>query len=222
MYYSIEHSIDTKIVGKYFQSERVVWNYQNNKMYLNNIQFKKIDFDPIVPQAILHKRARVTDLISNTNAGGNLHLLMSMKLCEIINNYRKKGLQFFETSIFINDNKEIKNYFSLNMFLYNNEFIDFEKSVVKHYKKSDDYRLTFSTKVEYPKFESYDSFYDALLTANRNDESFYIEKIKLLSNITEDFFMLRYVEGGVKYFVSEKLKEEIENTKCTGIEFFPI
>ena len=34
--------------------------------------------------------------------------------------------------------------------------------------------------------------------------------------------MLQYVEGGIKYIVSEKLKIEIESAGCTGIEFQPI
>ena len=34
--------------------------------------------------------------------------------------------------------------------------------------------------------------------------------------------MLRHVEGGVKYVVSEKLKKEIEDASCTGIEFMPV
>ena len=32
--------------------------------------------------------------------------------------------------------------------------------------------------------------------------------------------MLNYVFGG-KYFISEKLKQEIEDAGCTGIEFQP-
>ena len=34
--------------------------------------------------------------------------------------------------------------------------------------------------------------------------------------------MLQYVEGGIKYVVSDKLKKEIEDSGCTGIEFQPI
>jgi len=41
------------------------------------------------------------------------------------------------------------------------------------------------------------------------------------SIITEDFFALRYVSGGAGYYVSEKLKKEIETAGCTGIEFQP-
>ena len=34
--------------------------------------------------------------------------------------------------------------------------------------------------------------------------------------------MLKYVNGGIGYYVSEKLKQEIEDAGCTGIEFQPV
>ncbi|MEG2334861.1 hypothetical protein [Chryseobacterium sp.] len=36
-----------------------------------------------------------------------------------------------------------------------------------------------------------------------------------------DFLTLNKVEGGIQYLVSEKLKQEIEDAGCTGIEFQP-
>jgi len=42
-----------------------------------------------------------------------------------------------------------------------------------------------------------------------------------LNNITEDFFILTGVDGGVQYLASEKLKNAIEALDCTGIEFMP-
>ena len=41
------------------------------------------------------------------------------------------------------------------------------------------------------------------------------------SDFKEDFFVLNYIDGGIKYLVSEKLKQEIEEAGCTGIEFQP-
>lgn len=53
-------------------------------------------------------------------------------------------------------------------------------------------------------------------------ETVTINNIYLNENVNEDFFMLNYVESGVKYIASEKLKKEIEEAGCTGIEFQPI
>ena len=49
-----------------------------------------------------------------------------------------------------------------------------------------------------------------------------ITRIVLNNTIDHDFFVLRHVEGGVQYIVSEKLKNEIEDAGRTGIEFQPV
>ena len=46
-----------------------------------------------------------------------------------------------------------------------------------------------------------------------------INSIFLNERVNEDFFLLK---NGVKYIVSEKLKQEIEDAGCTGIEFQPV
>jgi hypothetical protein len=91
--------MNTKIVGKFFQSENIFWNYGNidNPKLLNNIYFQKVDFDPIVPIPVLHKKAKITDLISCVNATCGGQLIMSEKLKKIIEKNREKGLQFFKT-----------------------------------------------------------------------------------------------------------------------------
>ena len=186
-----------------------------DRKFLINIGFQEINFEPITPKAILHKKAKKTDLISNVNAGGNLHLLVSIKFCEIIKKFRKSGVQFFYSSLLTSMNIEIADYFSMNM------FIDIKKSIIKHYRKSDDYELSYKTNVEMKSFVTYESFTQALQVANQKNETFYIDKIRLIDNVSEDFFMLRHVEGGVKYVVSEKFKKEVEDAACTGIEFQP-
>ena len=76
--------MDEEIVGKYFQSEKILNNLGDDPQFLNNIYFNELSFNPKTPIAILHENAIMTDLISNLNAGGNLHLVMSEKLKTII------------------------------------------------------------------------------------------------------------------------------------------
>lgn len=213
MYYSIQHSMNTKVVGKFFQSENVIWNYQDNPLYLNNVYFEKIDFEPIIPTPILHKKAKVTDLISNVNAGTRFHLIMSEKLKNIILKYRTDGLQFFKTSI-VKDNTEYDNYFSMNMYESNMDFIDFEKSTVYFRKYNSD-------KIEAPCVINIPSLYEfnkRVETRHYLDE-LNMHNIFIKDNITSDFFQIKH---GIKDIVSEKLKREIEDAGCTGIEFMPV
>ena len=44
----------------------------------------------------------------------------------------------------------------------------------------------------------------------------------LQKNIEQDLILLIKVYGGISYYVSEKLKAEIEEAGCTGIEFEPV
>lgn len=214
--------MDKGIVGKFFQSQRISNYLEGNPKFLNSIYFKKLDTEVITPIAILEKKAKLTDLISNVCAGGNLHLLMSGKLSKIIKIHRKEGVQFFPSTILTSDNIEINDYFHLNMFVDSNEMIDIKNSTVKYYKKSSDYNLTYKTEIEYPQFNDHDDFNHALQETKQNMETLFIEKLKLFPNAVEDFFMFRHVEGGVRYVVSEKLRKEIEDAGCTGIEFQPV
>lgn len=214
MFYSIKESMNVKIVGKYFQSENIAYNYGDDPKFLNNVYFEKIDFTPITPVLILHKKAKITDLISNVNGGSGTHLVMSEKLKNIIEKYRKEGLQFFKTSI-IKDKMEIDNYFSLNMYIGNNGFIDFSKSTIKFRR----YDPKIIKSPEIIKVNSLIEFNELLENRNMFDEVS-INNIFLNDKVDEDFFMLRNVFGSL-FFVSEKLKQEIEDAGCTGIEFQP-
>lgn len=207
--------MNTKIVGKFFQSETIAWNYDSidNPKLLNNIYFQKIDFDPIVPIPILHKKAKITDLISNVNAGGSLHLIMSEKLKNIIENHSTKELQFFKTSI-IKDNIEYDGYFSMNMYEINNEFIDFSKTTII-YRKFNAKKMNETELIKADSIVEFNSLID-----NRNIlDEISLNNIYIKNGVAEDFFMIR---DGVKHIVSEKLKKEIEDAGCTGIEFQPL
>ncbi|WP_016990873.1 imm11 family protein [Flavobacterium sp. ACAM 123] len=208
--------MNTKIVGKFFQSETIAWNYGNidNPKLLNNIYFQKVDFDPIVPIPILHKKAKITDLISNVNAGGNLHLIMSEKLKNIIEKHRTKGLQFFKTSV-IKDDIEYDDYFSINMYEINNEFIDFSKTTVS-YRKYNPKKINETELIKVDSIVEFNSIID-----NRNIlDEISLNNIYIKNGVSEDLFMVRY--GGVKHIASENLKKEIEDAGCTGLEFQPI
>ncbi len=64
-------------------------------------------------------------------------------------------------------------------------------------------------------------FEEYLEMARKKVEIITVQKMFLKEDIIKkDFFVLRYSFGGM-FFVSEKLKEEIETAECTGIEFKP-
>lgn len=214
MHYSIQYSLNTKIVGKFFQSENITHDYGDDPKFLNNIHFKKVDFDPIISIPILHKKAKITDLISNVNAGGRLHLIISEKLKNIIEKHRTNGLQFFRTSI-IKNNISYDNYFSINMYESNMDFVDFKKSNISVRVK----KKKGGTEQKSIQVNTLNEFLSAVDFHKEKMEIVTIDNIFLNNRVNEDFFVLK---NSVKYVVSEKLKKEIEDAGCNGIEFQPI
>jgi len=108
------------------------------------------------------------------------------------------------------------------MYNFNQEFIDFSKCKVIYRKKDDDFEVTFSAKNVEIEVNNIKEFNDYIVKAKEKLETITIEKLSLTDNISVDFFSLKYVFGGVGYYASEKLKQEIEDAGCTGIEFQPV
>lgn len=221
MYYRMTHSIDEKIVGKFPQSITAAYDEiedVNDSKFIDRIFFKKVDYDPITVKAILEKKAIPTDLISVACKGFSLKLLMSSKLRKILENNRKTGIQFFNSNI-IHNNKEIDGYSIMNAYEASSNFIDYQNSEIYltefGFKKIE--KRFFSTEEDF--FNSYN-----IIKNKNNNLGLKIIKLHLIDDekINEDFFILTHVEGGVGYFVSERLKSEIESANCTGIDFMPV
>ncbi|BFM42905.1 hypothetical protein CFS9_15460 [Flavobacterium sp. CFS9] len=223
-YYSIEHSMNKKILGHYPQIKEIIHHCAvwEDPRFIDRFSFEKININPIISNPVLYQNSNLTDLIDVRGEIGFLSkILISGKLKSILEKRRTTGFDFFKIPVFYRE-KIIEDYYILNVYEDNNNFIDINKCRVQYHKKADDYKFTYNTNTEYLTFENFDSFNSLLDVAIKNNESFFIDKIILKDSINEDFFLLRYVESGVKYVVSEKLKQEIEDAGCTGIEFQPI
>lgn len=217
-YFFINESLNIKEVGIYPQVEEAIYSCDvwNEPKFVDRITFDEIDFEPIMAKAVLRKRAKQSDLISAGIIGFHLKLLISEKLKNILEAYRTSGMQFFRSPI-IYKGIELENYWVLNFHKVDMQFIDYRKSdvfITEH---------VFNN-VEKLNVTSYENF---LVEKKKIEQKGYpygirIERIKLTDSISEDFFVLLDVEGGVRYVVSETLKEEVEKNKCIGIEFAPI
>ena len=85
-YYSINKSLNRKVVGDPIPVQNVVHycDVWNEPKFIGNVDFVRLDFEPIVSNAVLKKVAKVTDLISAPVAGFSLRLLISHKLKSVI------------------------------------------------------------------------------------------------------------------------------------------
>ena len=155
----------------------------------------------------------------NTNSamGFSNKLLISGKLKTILEKNRKHGMQFFKSPI-IQNNLLIEDYWILNMSEFNNDYVDFLNSKILLEEITSENINSLYLSINSLKD------YELKIEEVRGKKgcNLRIEKLVLSKDkINNDFFMIRYSFSGI-YFVSEKLKQEIEDAGCTGIEFQPI
>jgi len=215
-YYTLTPSLNNRIVGTYPQVQNVILNCDwENQNFIDNVTFKKTASDPMVANAIIAKDAHLTDLISCGLTGFSSKLLMSGKLKALIASFRKTGLQFYNTPVrFHND--FVNDYWVLNPFELNMEFVDYQKSAT--FLMKDVFHIEKELTIE--SYDDYLKLKDAL-EPKKDVYTIKIENLVLRNDLTEDFFVLEDVEGVVKYYVSDRLKDVIERSGCCGIEFMP-
>lgn len=217
-FFSIKSSLDNKIVGDYNQVQKAIHNCDiwNEPNFIDRIDFIKIDFEPLLSSAVLAKNAKLTDLISASVVGFSSRLLISGKLKILIEKYSQETCQFFKSPV-IFKNTIIENYWILHPYKFNLEVIDFKNSVI--YETQNVFLKILKLSIN-----SIEEFYEAKSKIDNKGREFgiFIERIKIRDHVLLDFFILRYVEAGVKFIVSEKLKWELEEADCTGIEFQPV
>ncbi len=222
-YYFLKNALSVIAKGHYPQVKDVKYycHIWDTPSFMGNIHFKKFPDDVILATPILDKKANLTDLIEIWHVGFNLNLLISGKLKKILEKYIGKNKGEFINCPIIKNDVEFSDYWIFNGYNFNQEFIDFQNSLIKYEKQTDDFDTTFETKMVFLSIGNLKEFEEYIKVAQEKTELITIEKLALNENkITEDFFMLRYVFSGM-YFISDKLKQEIEEAECTGIEFQP-
>lgn len=219
-YYFLNSTIDVKIKGNQDYIKKYHFKIPGNLLYweepgfITNASFKKIDFEPYLFDIELYSKSRLLDLMFSSGPA-SLMPVMSGKLKNIITKYRKDGMQYFKMGV-IKQGTEF-DYWILNMYVINEEYIDFTKSMVTVQVKKpggETQRIVveIGSLVEFEELKAYHRKKMELVT---------ISKLVLIEETKQDFFAIKGVEGGVKYIVSERLKKEIEDAGCTGIEFQP-
>jgi hypothetical protein len=185
--------------------------------FIGNIWDRKIDFIPYSVDLLI--TGRPLDLVE-TGGPLSLKLLISSKLKAILQAYRRSGFQCFPFNV-LKDNIVYPDYWTLHFFEFDQEFIDFQETMFLYEKQKEDYATSYLTQKNKIRFNSEEDFYEHKKITSKKGEGTFIVNLKLKDSLDEDFFALKDVEGGIGYFVSETLKNEIENAGCTGIEFQP-
>ncbi|WP_256010315.1 imm11 family protein [Desertivirga xinjiangensis] len=211
-YFRLKRSSNDAQIGTFPQvSEGVFFTTINDPAFLENIDlFKEIQGNVSVPAAKLAKKAKKTDLVSVSSMGFSGRLFVSNKLKNILGKYAADKVQFLE-SYLLDKTGEKETYWIVQPLTSDQSYLDFENSDI--WLKS--IREGKISKVPLTSLEDFN------IQSQKIDlpKHLQIEKPAIREEILDDFFILQKVSAGTGYYVSEKLKSEIENQNCTGIDF---
>ncbi|MCD8439772.1 hypothetical protein [Tenacibaculum finnmarkense] len=218
-YYRIKRDLtNMKIVGTFPQIETAIYDCDpfEDENFIDNLGFKRIKIKPKLAIGKLHKKAKLTDFLSVVPMGFSNKLLVSTKLKDILISKNNTNVQVFNNPILV-DNLTNTDYWLVNPVKLSNNIIDFQKSDI--FLKSGIFLDDKIKKLKIITLEEY------IIEEKKIEEmggfpfNLFFEKIRIDDNTEESFFVLNNVYGGYGYYISEKLKNEIENQKLTGIQF---
>lgn len=218
-YFAIQSCLNEKLIGKYPQVQEFIHhcNVEEEPNFIDKFAFEKIKIQPILSNVVLHSVSIQTDFIDVFgDVGFNFGYLISDKFKKVLEKFNCYGIQLFKTYI-VQQNKSFDNYWQTNIYDFPYQYIDYKKTtflfkdrdvnknVMREVMSFNDAAefTTFANKVRFPKW-------------------IFFKDIFFTKEMNLDLFSLRYSEYGHKGIVSERLKKEIEDAGCTGIEFQPI
>jgi hypothetical protein len=218
-YFAIEFSLNEKIMGKIEQVKEYrhncdVWNEPN---FIDRFPFEKIEIEPILSNLVLYSTSKLTDFIRSGGIGFSGSMVISNKFKNILDNFNCFGVQFFPTHL-IHKNKEIDNYWQSHIYDIPYDYIDFKKTKI-FIKNSENGNVNFDEPLIFKSLNEFKSKLNSL----EYPFSILIKELNFNDKMNYDYFFLRFFDnGGSLGVVSKRLKTEIENQGCTGIEFRPI
>ncbi|QEC43589.1 imm11 family protein [Pseudobacter ginsenosidimutans] len=188
---------------------------------MTKLLFEKSREGVSVPSGYFHEKAKQTDLVSVTFASSQL--LISQKLKEIIVASNHFGIEFFQTELIGKSGLSFE-YWFVNPYNSQLEMLDFSKSEFKYYDG------WLKKVISVASIENEVALEKAFMENRRsaidnpypNHHPLKICKIvfKSSSPFTYDLFPVwGTIYRGIAFFVSQRLREQIEQANCTGIMF---
>ena len=215
MFYRIEPSLDEKVTGiDDVQASSAIYPINIwDPIYINQWGHTLIPDYVVLPIPKIKTKAKLTDLMSVYFTGSSYRLTISSRLKEILEKNGHGNIQFIPITIYYKK-KYLSDYWLTNILSFDNEkVINYSQSLI--------FECHFTTEINMITIKDYKDFKQNEIKLEWPNNLF-IEKVVFKSNVEQDFCTVERVSGGAGYFVSEKLKQEIESAGCTGIEFLPI
>jgi hypothetical protein len=220
-YFLIQEVVDSKLTGVFPQVQTgKLSEHINNQNGLWQLQLKEANEQTFLPLPFLHRRAKITDLLSVSFIGFSGRLLVSEKLNTLLFSTTNAGVQSLETVVQLYDGS-YKKYFIINPYLSDYRFLDFLASNFFYVNQIDDNKIP----VKFISIQDFINTYQAnrksaVTNPYPNHKPLLIQKVVIKENCDLDFFSITPVlPGGIEFVVSERLKKAIVDANCTGIIF---
>jgi len=212
-YFKLTEAIDNKIIGRYPQGEtsKIVGNL--NDFYWNKLNGKDIDI--VLPHPIIVDKAKTTDYISVVPINSLAFLILKLDLCSLIENSNIKKFQ--KWNIKVDHKKKTLGDYQLFWLIESseNEVVQYTISDFfigklgdRRYKGNS---ISISSSENYFKINRELMNNKLILKCN--------ELVLDFSVSNNDLIKLTNAPFANGYYVSEKLKYDIESQGYTGINF---
>lgn len=213
-YYTIEPSLDVKVVGYIPQIKEAhhKCDVVNDPNFIDRFNMEKIENDPILSIPILNPKSKKTDLIATGGIGFSFgSIFISDQLKQFITNSNHFGIQFFKSSLYQNDTL-YNGYWQTHIYDMPLDIINFKETVIE-ISDRDQNRRVIKKEV---KIFSEEEFLQ-ILKFIHYPKMIRFKKIIFNHDLNLDFFFLSHFEPS--NIISERLKDTLEYNKCTGMEF---
>lgn len=211
-YYKLIESINTKEIGVYPQ---VIKTNQALEIQEFGLGFNEhIQKQFILPEPILQNKARETTMISVTAINNNVFLVLKNYFIDFLKDFKIADFQSWK--IYAYHKKQLVAYYSLFHLSYpsQKELIDFEKS---RFKVKDSLN-NISLEKKFRNFHDYQTDWERLIWKGSviTFDILYLD----FSMLNLDLIRIINIDSiGIGYYVSERLKNAIEEQKFTGFAF---
>jgi hypothetical protein len=222
MFYKIKPSFDEKITGvDGDQASTAIYPINIwDPLHIGRWNFKAVPDYVIIPIPKVKTKAKLTDLMAVYFNGSSFRLTISNRLKEFLDKYQHGNIQFLPLTLNYKK-KNVSGYWLTNIISFDNEdAVNYPiSSVFLEGKGYHEYcKLNINSYEEhlFKRRENRDTYLEGY-------HSIYIHELVFKENTAKNLVVINYIRnGGIGYYISEKLKNEIEEAGCTGIEFEPV
>lgn len=190
----------------------------NDPDQLWNLHSKPFSPKTKIPQGKMHKKAKLTDLMSASFLSSQL--FVSDKLRKILESSILKGVEFATTNLITNTGVSVKSNI-MHPFATDHPYVDMANS---EFQISNIMGDLIQQTLKFDSFRHFENKQKEIMTANNLQQDvdlqthIYISKLVFKENL--DFGICSVFDvhhAGIGFYISEELKGEILAKSCTGV-----